>query len=86
MKAAGTKDADKVMPIMRQTPVNDIFFTNGKIRDDGSMVHDMLLFQVKTPEESKRRWDYYKLLSVIPADKAFPPLSDSTCPLVKAAK
>ena len=53
------------------------------IREDGLMVHDMYLFQVKTPAESKAPWDYYKVLATIPGDHAFPSLADSSCALVK---
>ena len=83
VQAAGTDDADAVMKKMKETPVNDFFAKNGKIREDGRMVHDMYLVQVKTPAESKRPWDYYKVLATIPGDQAFRPLSQSACPLVK---
>ena len=83
VKAAGTKDPDQVMKKMRDTPINDIFWQNGNIREDGVMAHDMLLIQVKSPEEVKEPWDYYKILSVIPKDQAFQPLNESTCPLIK---
>lgn len=83
LDAAGTTDAKAVMAKMRELPVNDVFTRNGKLREDGMMVHDMHLFQVKSPTESKYPWDYYKVISTVPADKAFVPLSESTCPLVK---
>ena len=83
VKAAGTDDAGAVMAKMRALPVNDFFATNGKVREDGRMVHDMYLMQVKAPEESKQPWDYVKLIKVIPGDQAFLPLSRSTCPLLK---
>ena len=57
VKAAGTTDAAAVMKIMKDTPINDMFAKNGKIREDGRMVHDMYLFEVKKPSESKARWD-----------------------------
>ena len=57
VKAAGTTDAAAVMKVMKETPVNDMFAKNGKIREDGRMVHDMYLFEVKKPSESKGRWD-----------------------------
>jgi len=82
VQAAGTDEAQAVMAKMRAMPVNDFFAKNGHLREDGRMVHDMYLFQVKTPEESKEPWDYYKLVSVIPGDQAFQPLSESRCPLV----
>ena len=62
VKAAGTTDAAAVIKIMKDTPINDMFAKNGKIREDGRMVHDMYLFEVKKPSESKGRWDDYKLL------------------------
>jgi branched-chain amino acid transport system substrate-binding protein len=83
VKAAGTTDAAPVMKIMKETPINDMFARNGRIREDGRMVHDMYLFEVKKPQESKGRWDDYKLLATIPGDEAFQPLSESRCPLVK---
>ncbi|KQW19234.1 ABC transporter permease [Afipia sp. Root123D2] len=83
VKKAGTTDAAAVMKVMKETPINDMFAKNGKIREDGRMVHDMYLFEVKKPSESKARWDDYKLLATIPGDEAFQQLSDSRCPLVK---
>ncbi|AVT79367.1 ABC transporter permease [Rhodopseudomonas palustris] len=83
VKAAGTTDAAAVTKKMKETPINDFFAKNGKIREDGRMVHDMYLFEVKKPSESKGRWDYYKLLATVPGDQAFQPLSESRCPLVK---
>jgi branched-chain amino acid transport system substrate-binding protein len=83
VKAAGTDEAKAVMAKMRELPVNDFFAKNGRLRADGRMVHDMYLAQVKKPSESKYPWDYYHIRQVIPADEAFIPLSESTCPLVK---
>jgi branched-chain amino acid transport system substrate-binding protein len=83
VKAAGTDESAAVMEKMRETPVHDMFAENGKIRPDGRMVHDMYVMQVKTPEESKHPWDYYKILKTIPGDEAFRPLAESDCPLVK---
>jgi len=83
VKQAGTTDAAAVMKIMKDTPINDMFAKNGRIREDGRMVHDMYLFEVKSPAESKGRWDDYKLLATVPGDQAFQPLSESRCPLVK---
>ncbi len=83
IKAAGTDEAGAVVTKMKATPVNDFFAKNGKIRQDGRMVHDMYLMQVKKPEESKQPWDYLKLLKVIPGEQAYLPLSKSLCPLVK---
>ena len=59
------------MKVMKETPINDMFAKNGRIREDGRMVHDMYLFEVKKPSESKKPWDYYKQLAVVPGDKAF---------------
>jgi branched-chain amino acid transport system substrate-binding protein len=83
VKAAGTTDAAAVMKVMKETPINDMFAKNGKIREDGRMVHDMYLFEVKKPSESKGRWDDYKLLATVPGNEAFQPLESSRCPLVK---
>ncbi len=83
VKAAGTTDAAAVMKIMKATPINDMFARDGRIREDGRMVHDMYLFEVKKPSESRARWDDYKLLATIPGDAAFQPLELSRCPLVK---
>jgi branched-chain amino acid transport system substrate-binding protein len=83
VKAAGTTDSAAVMKIMKETPINDMFAKNGRIREDGRMVHDMYLFEVKKPQESKGRWDDYKLLATIPGNEAFQPLEQSRCPLVK---
>ncbi|MBB3181053.1 ABC transporter substrate-binding protein [Variovorax sp. Sphag1AA] len=77
-----TDSADVVVKQMRETPVNDFFAANGKIRADGRMVHDMYLAQVKTPAESKNEWDIIKIRRTISGDEAFQPLSASTCPLV----
>jgi len=83
IEAAGTDDAKAVMAKMKSTPVNDFFAKDGIIREDGRFIHDMYVYQVKTPEESKAPWDYYKLIRTIPRDEAFRPLSESTCPFVK---
>jgi len=81
--AIGTDEAPKVMEKMRATPINDFFARNGKIRIDGRMVHDMYLFEVKKPEESKSDWDLYNLIATVPGDEAFRPLDKGGCPLVK---
>ena len=83
VKAAGTTDAAAVMKIMKDTPINDFFAKQGRIREDGRMVHDMYLFEVKKPSESKARWDDYKLLATVPGNEAFQSLELSRCPLVK---
>ena len=83
VKAAGTDDTAAVMKKMRDTPINDMFAKNGKLREDGRMVHDMYLFQVKTPAESKAPWDYYKLKGTVKGDDAFQSLANSRCPAFK---
>jgi branched-chain amino acid transport system substrate-binding protein len=83
VKAAGTTDSAAVMKVMKDTPINDMFAKNGRIREDGRMVHDMYLFEVKKPSESKGRWDDYRLLATVPGNEAFQSLEASRCPLVK---
>lgn len=83
VQAAGSDDPDAVSAKMRELPINDMFAKGGKIREDGRMVHDMYLWQVKTPAESKYAWDYLKLVKTIPGEQAFMPLAQSTCYLVK---
>ena len=83
IQAAGTDEAQPVMTKMKATEVNDAVVSKGHIRDDGRLVHDMLLVQVKTPAESKSEWDLYKIKTVIPGDQAFQPLSQSRCSLIK---
>ena len=82
IKAAGTDDPLKVAATMREMPVEDFFSRNGKLREDGLMVHDLVLVQVKKPDESKYPWDYYQILAHIPGDQAFGP-PNPACPLVK---
>jgi branched-chain amino acid transport system substrate-binding protein len=83
VQAAGTDDADAVMKKLKELPINDFFAKGGKIREDGRMVHDMYLVQVKKPAESKYPWDYYHIKAVIPGNDAFQPLALSRCPLIK---
>ena len=83
VKAAGTTDVAAVIKVMKETPINDMFAKNGRIREDGRMVHDMYLFEVKKPSESKGRWDYYKLVGTVSGSDAFQPLEQSRCPLLK---
>jgi branched-chain amino acid transport system substrate-binding protein len=83
IQAAGTDQTVPVMQQMRSMPVHDFFAKNGRIREDGRLVHDMYLFEVKKPSESVGLWDYYNLVATIPADEAFQPLSRSRCSLVK---
>ena len=83
VQAAGTDDAKAVMAKMREIPVNDVMTKNGKLREDGRLVRDMYLFQVKSPQESKSKDDIYKLLATVPGDEAFRPLKDGKCPYIK---
>ncbi|CAM4030694.1 ABC transporter substrate-binding protein [Bordetella tumbae] len=84
VQAVGSDDADAVSAKMKETPINDFYAKNGKIRADGRMVYDMYLAQAKTPGESKSDWDLLKILDTIPGDEAYRPLSKSECPLVAA--
>ena len=80
VKAAGTSDADKVMAELRRTKINDMFTQGGYIRADGVMIHDMYVMQVKTPQESKYPWDYYKVVKKMSGEEAFGPIT-GLCPL-----
>ncbi|MBB4381948.1 ABC transporter substrate-binding protein [Bradyrhizobium sp. SBR1B] len=81
--APANKSGAAVVSEMKKLPTDDVVFGQGSVREDGRQLHDMYLFEVKKPEESKGPWDYYKLISKIAAKDAFRPLSESTCPLVK---
>ena len=83
VKETGSDEAQVVRTQMMGTPINDMFAKNGTLREDGRMVHDMYLAQVKTPAESKSEWDLYKILRTIPGDQAYRPLADSQCKLIK---
>jgi branched-chain amino acid transport system substrate-binding protein len=83
IQAAGTDDPLKVAAKMREMPVEDFFSRNGHLREDGLMVHDLMLVQVKKPEDSKYPWDYYQILTRIPGEQAFGP-PNPACPLVKS--
>ncbi len=83
IKATGSDDADTVMKWMKSNKINDFFATNGYVREDGRMVHDMFLMQVKTPAESKGPWDYYKIIETLPGDKVYGSLAESTCAFIK---
>ncbi|MET4260734.1 branched-chain amino acid transport system substrate-binding protein [Bradyrhizobium sp. S3.12.5] len=82
VKAAGTKDTEAVAKKLKELPVDDAF-AKGKVLENGRMVHDMYLFEVKKPSESKKPWDYYKELATVPGDKAFFTAKESGCPLTK---
>src|SRR6266849_4865168 len=83
VKAAGTRDTEAVAKKLKELPVDDLFAQGGKVLENGRMVHDLYLFEVKKPSESKKPWDYYKQLAVVQGDKAFPAAKDSGCPLTK---
>jgi branched-chain amino acid transport system substrate-binding protein len=83
VKAAGTKDSEAVMAAMRAMPVDDFMTHGARIREDGHLMRDMLLAQVKSPAESKGEWDLFKIVARIPAADVVWPLSESKCPLVK---
>lgn len=83
VKAAGTADTATVLTVMRDTPISDFMTKNGRIREDGRVLRDMYLFEVKSRSDSKGPWDYYKQLGVIAAADAARPFSESDCPLVK---
>jgi len=76
------KDAAKVIAKMKEMPAEDSLFGKSMVRPDGRVIHDSYLFEVKKPEDSKEPWDYYKLISTTPAEKAFRPMSDGGCLLV----
>jgi branched-chain amino acid transport system substrate-binding protein len=83
VKASGGDEALAVAAQLRAGPIEDFFARHGKLREDGLMVHDLVLVEVKKPEESKYPWDYYKVLTTIPGDEAFPPPDPAACPLLK---
>ena len=83
VKATKTDDGDALMKWMKSNKINDFFATNGYVREDGRMVHDMYLLQVKTPAESKEAWDYVKLVETLPGDKVYASLAESTCEFIK---
>jgi branched-chain amino acid transport system substrate-binding protein len=78
----GTTDTGPVVERMKATPTEDVVLGTGYVREDGRKMHDMYLFEVNTPAESTGAWDYYDLVATIPAEEAFRPLSESSCPLI----
>jgi branched-chain amino acid transport system substrate-binding protein len=83
VQAAGSDEGKVVAAKMKELPIKDMFARNGKVREDGRLVHDMYLARVKTPAQSKKPWDYYEIVRTIPGDQAYLPLERSPCPLVK---
>jgi branched-chain amino acid transport system substrate-binding protein len=82
VKDSGTDEPLKVAAKMREKPIEDFFARHGKLREDNLMVHDLMLVQVKTPEESKYPWDYYKILAKISGEEAFGPI-DPACTMAQ---
>ena len=80
VKAVGTTDSDRVMAELKRTKINDMFTKGGYIRADGLMIHDIYVMQVKSPQESKYPWDYYKVVKVMSGEQAFGPIT-GLCPL-----
>jgi branched-chain amino acid transport system substrate-binding protein len=83
VQKVGTTDGDKVMAELKSMKYNDFYHKNGSVRSDGRMIHDMYLFQVKSPKESTKPWDYYKLVAKVPGDQAFTTVAESKCSLIK---
>jgi branched-chain amino acid transport system substrate-binding protein len=83
VQESGSRDPKTVISTMRNMPLDDMFARNARLRPDGRLTHDMYLFKVKTPGDSKEPWDYYTLEATIPGDEAFRPLAEGNCPLVK---
>ncbi|SHI57566.1 ABC transporter substrate-binding protein [Pollutimonas bauzanensis] len=83
VKASGTDDGDAIMKWLKSNKVNDFFATNGYIREDGRMIHEMYLMQVKKPSESKKPWDYYNIVEALPGEKVYASLEESTCKFIK---
>ena len=82
VKSAGTTDSDKVMAELHRMKINDMFTKGGYIRADGVMIHDIYVMQVKSPQESRYPWDYYKVVKQMPGEQAFGPITGA-CPLAK---
>jgi branched-chain amino acid transport system substrate-binding protein len=81
-KVGAATDGKAVVAAMKALPTDDPLFGKGRIREDGRKLHPMYLLQVKSPEESRGDWDFYKVIATIPADQAFRPMSEGNCPLV----
>lgn len=83
VEQSGSDDVTDVMATLKKMKIHDAFARHAVLREDGKLIHDMYVVSVKTPAESKKPWDYYKILKTVPGDQAFMPLSESQCPLVK---
>ena len=82
VKAADSIEGEAVLAAMRKAPIQDVLFGGVTVRVDGRAVHDMYIFRVKAPGESKSRWDLYQLVATVPGVEAFRPLDKGGCPLV----
>ena len=82
VEKAGTDEATAVLDALEEMEIADFFIQNGALYPNGRLIHDMYLVEVKSPKESKRPWDYLKVLRTIPGDQAYAPMSDA-CPYVK---
>jgi len=83
VEKSGSDNVDVVMKMLRAQPIHDAFARNARLREDGKLIHDTYVVEVKSPKESKAPWDYYKIVRTVPGDQAFMPLSESQCKLVK---
>ncbi len=83
VKETGTDDGDAMMKWMKSNKINDFFAKDGVVREDGRMVYNMYLAQVKKPSESKKPWDYYNIVTTLPGDKVYASLAESTCKYIK---
>ena len=81
--AAGTDESDAVAAKLHEQPLDDFFAPGARVAANGQLINDVYLMQVKTPEESKGDWDYYKIIATIPGAQAYLPAAESGCPLVK---
>ena len=84
VKAAGTTDGEAVVKKMKEMPVNDFYNKNIKVREDGRVLHEMYLWEVKNSSESKEKYDLCKMVASVPGEEAFRPLKDGGCYFVKA--
>ena len=83
VKAVGTDNPDQVLAELKKMKINDMFTKGGYIRKDGTMIHDMYLFEVKKPEEVTKPWDYYRVVKKLPGEQAFNTLAESKCSFIK---
>jgi branched-chain amino acid transport system substrate-binding protein len=86
VEAAGTDATDAVAEKMHELPVEDVFAKKGTVQENGRMVYDMYLFQVKAPDDSTQPWDYYNEISTVPGNEAFLSVEDSGCDVASFAK